>query len=47
MDAIGTVLRSEFFWGVVVGVVLTGIGAWGQAIFTIRQQRKAQKDMEL
>jgi hypothetical protein len=45
MDAIGTVLRSEFFWGVVVGVVLTGIGAWGQAVFTVRQQRKAQKDL--
>jgi hypothetical protein len=45
MDAIGTVLGSEFFWGVVVGVVLTGIGAWGQAVFTVRQQRKAQKDL--
>jgi hypothetical protein len=45
MDAIGTVLRSEFFWGVVVGVVLTFIGAWGQAVFTVRQQRKAQKDL--
>jgi hypothetical protein len=39
------VLTSEFFWGVVVGVVLTGIGAWCQAVFTVRQQRKAQKDL--
>jgi hypothetical protein len=39
MDAVGTVLRSEFFWGMIVGVVLTGIGAWGQAVFTIWQER--------
>ena len=45
MDAIGTVLRGEFFWGVVVGVVLTGIGAWGQAVFTIWQERRAQKEL--
>jgi hypothetical protein len=40
-----TVLTSEFFWGVVVGVVLAALGAWLQAIFTARQQRKAQKDL--
>ena len=37
--------KHEFFWGVVVGVVLTAIGTWLQVIFTIRQQRKAQKDL--
>jgi hypothetical protein len=45
MEWIRNVLTSEFFWGVVVGVVLTTIGAWGQAVFTVRQQRKAQKDL--
>jgi hypothetical protein len=45
MEWVEKVLTNEFFWGVVVGVVLTGIGAWGQAVFTVRQQRKAQKDL--
>jgi hypothetical protein len=40
-----TVLTSEFFWGVIVGLVLAAIGAWLQATFTVRQQRKAQKDL--
>jgi len=44
-DWIKTVLTSEFFWGVIVGLVLAAIGAWLQAIFTARQQRKAQKDL--
>jgi hypothetical protein len=45
MEWIMEVLKSEFFWGVVVGVVLTTIGAWCQVIFIIRQQQKAQKDL--
>ena len=45
MEWIGKVLTNEFFWGVVVGVVLTGIGAWGQAVFTVRQQKEAQKEL--
>jgi hypothetical protein len=45
MEWVGKVLTNEFFWGVVVGVVLTFIGAWGQAVFTVRQQKKAQKDL--
>jgi hypothetical protein len=40
-----TVLTSEFFWGVIVGLALAAFGAWLQAIFTGRQQRKAQKDL--
>jgi hypothetical protein len=40
-----TVLTSEFFWGVIVGLVLAAFGAWLQAIFTARQQQKAQKDL--
>jgi hypothetical protein len=40
-----TVLTSEFFWGVIVGVGLTAIGAWWQARLTIRQQKKAQKEL--
>jgi hypothetical protein len=39
------VLTSEFFWGVIVGLVLAAFGAWLQAIFIARQQRKAQKDL--
>jgi hypothetical protein len=45
MEWIMEVLKSEFFWGVVVGVVLTTIGAWCQVILAIRQQRKAQKNL--
>jgi hypothetical protein len=45
MEWIGKVLTNEFFWGVVVGVVLTAIGAWLQARLTIRQQKEAQKDL--
>jgi hypothetical protein len=44
-DWIVTVLTSEFFWGVVVGLVLAAIGAWLQAIFSAKQQQKAQKDL--
>ena len=40
-----SVLTSEFFWGVVVGVVLAAIGAWLQTVFTTRQYQKAQKDL--
>jgi hypothetical protein len=39
------VLTNEYVLGVITGVVLTAIGAWLQAIFTIWQQRKAQKDL--
>jgi hypothetical protein len=38
-----TVLTSDFFWGVIVGLGLAAFGAWLQAIFTARQQQKAQK----
>jgi hypothetical protein len=40
-----TVLTSEFFWGVIVGLVLSVIGAYYLTIFATRQQRKAQKDL--
>jgi hypothetical protein len=39
------VLTSEFFWGVVVGLFLSVIGAYCLAVFTIRQQWKAQRDL--
>jgi hypothetical protein len=42
---IETVLTSEFFWGVIVGLVLAAIGAWLQAVFIAKQQRRAQKDL--
>jgi hypothetical protein len=40
-----TVLTSEFFWGVIAGLLLSVIGAYCLAVFTTRQQRKAQKDL--
>jgi hypothetical protein len=40
-----TVLTSEFFWGVIVGLVLSVFGAYCLAVFAARQQKKAQKDL--
>jgi hypothetical protein len=42
---IATVLTSEFFWGVIVGLVLSVLGAYCLAVFVARQQRNAQKDL--
>ena len=39
-----TVLKSEFFWGVIVGLVLSVFGAYWLAVFGARKQQKAQKD---
>jgi hypothetical protein len=39
-----TVLTSEFFWGVIAGLVLSVFGAYWLAVFGARQQQKAQKD---
>jgi hypothetical protein len=39
------VLTSEFFWGVIVGLVLSVLGAYWLAVFAARQQKKAQKDL--
>ena len=38
-------LMSEFFWGVVVGLLLSAIGAYCLAVFVSRQQWKAQRDL--
>jgi hypothetical protein len=43
MAWVGTILESEFFWGVLVGILLTVIGAYFLAVFTVRQQRREQK----
>src|SRR5262245_17746183 len=40
-----TLLMSEFLWGVIVGLLLSLIGAYCLAVFITRQQRKAQKDL--
>jgi hypothetical protein len=39
------VLMTEFFWGLIVGLLLSIIGAYCLAVFTSRQQQKAQKDL--
>ena len=36
---------TEFFWGVIVGLLLSVIGAYCLTVFATRQQRKAQKDL--
>jgi hypothetical protein len=40
-----TVLTSEFFWGVIVGLVLSVVGAYWLAVFAARQQQKAQRNL--
>jgi hypothetical protein len=42
---LNTVLMSEFFWGVIVGLLLSVIGAYRLAVFITRQQQKAKKDL--
>jgi hypothetical protein len=42
---LNTVLMSEFFWGVIVGLLLSVIGAYCLAVFITRQQQKAKKDL--
>lgn len=37
------IITGEFFWGIVVGAVLTILGAWLLAKFTASEQRKLQK----
>src|SRR3954463_11696455 len=43
-EVIETVIKSEFFWGIVVGLLLAAIGAW-LAIFIMRQTRKHQRGL--
>jgi len=40
-----SLLMSEFFWGLIVGLLLSVIGAYCLAVFTTRQQQKAQRDL--
>ena len=35
------ILTGEFFWGVVVGLILSFIGAWAQAKITVSMQQKS------
>jgi hypothetical protein len=37
------ILKSEFFWGIVVGLALSFIGGWAQANIAVRLQRKSAK----
>jgi hypothetical protein len=38
------VLTSEFFWGVIVGLILSIVGAYFLALFSAKQQRQMQKE---
>jgi hypothetical protein len=40
-----TVLTSEFFWGVVVGLLLSILGSYFLALFTARRQRQDRKEV--
>jgi hypothetical protein len=40
-----TVLTSEFFWGVIVGLFLSTIGSYFLAKFTADQQRRERKEV--
>ena len=37
------ILKSEFFWGVVVGLLLSFIGAWVQAKITVSMNETRMK----
>jgi hypothetical protein len=45
MDWVGKVLTSEFFWGVIVGLLLSVIGSYFLAKFSNSQQRETQKEI--
>ena len=34
------ILKSEFFWGIVVGLLLSFIGAWAQAKITVSMNER-------
>jgi hypothetical protein len=38
------VLTSEFFWGVIVGLILSVLGAYCVALFSAKQQRQMQRE---
>ena len=42
---IWTVLTSEFFWGVIVGLVLSVFGSYWLAKFSASETRKTQKEL--
>ena len=42
-EMLHTILSSDFFWGVVVGVVLTLFGAYIKARLTVRRRQKEQQ----
>jgi hypothetical protein len=43
MDWVWNVLKSEFFWGIIVGLFFTVIGSYSLAFFAARRQRQEQK----
>jgi hypothetical protein len=40
-----TILTSEFFWGIIVGLILTVIGSYFLALFTTWQGRRERKNV--
>jgi hypothetical protein len=45
MDWVLRVLTSEFFWGIIVGLLVAFAGAYAQTIFLVRQQRVERKEL--
>jgi hypothetical protein len=45
MAWVRTALESEFFWGIIVGLILTVVGSYFLALFTARQQQQERKDV--
>jgi hypothetical protein len=41
--AMWAILTGEFFWGIVVGLILSFIGGWAQAKITVTMQQKAAR----
>ena len=40
MAWVKTILESEFFWGIIVGLLLSIIGSYFLALFSAQQQRR-------
>ena len=39
------ILTSEFFWGIIIGLILSVVGGWTLAHFTVKKQRDNQREL--